>query len=979
MVVALFAPNGVKIIEVDEEEENGTEELKFVTEAAGVYELQVRAFNHKSLPGHYEVALIESRLATTQDKIRLAAEQSVKEGLKFWEKENEESLRQALLQYQKALKLFQQLGDKNEETRVLHNIGRIYDEMDDSQNAVIFFTRALAVERNGGDISLEPYSLFKIGTIYRVTGDYQEALRFLNEARTLGKKLNDRKVEALTLNTLGSVYHDIGETQKALDCFKQALDLLRAQNNSREMASALHNIGRVYEGLGELRNALEFFDQSLKIKQSIDDRPGQAFTLFKIGEIYYILDESQRAVEFYNRALTITQETGQRRLKSFLLSALSEIYEDLGDTQKEFDLLNQALKLQRELGYRLDEAQTLSSLGWHYYRSDEVEKALDFFHQSLVLHFKTGDKDGEAGALYGIALIEMSRNNLASARARMERALSLIEDLRVKVISPDQRSSFFAHNKHYYDSYIELLMRLHKQNPKAGYDALALQASERARARSLLELLSEAHIEIKQGVDPELLQREHDLQQQLNAKARRQMEVLGDRHTEQQADTLAKEIAQLTVEYQLVQAKIKQVSPRYAALTQPQPLTLKEIQTQVLDPGTLLLEYSLGADRTFLWAVTQTEIKSYELPKRKEIEDNARQFYDSISKGPQQTGGAVATSRDIGGELLAEAGEKASQMSTKLGRMLLAPVAPLLGKKRLLIIADGALQYIPFAALHAPVNNANTTSPLIIEHEIVTLPSASMLAVLRRESGGRKPAPKMLAVLADPVFERTDERLKDRVADDGARDLAVELSNSVRETGAELRIRRLPATQREAEEIAKLVPPEQSMVAVNFAANRATATSAALGLYRFVHFATHGFLNSEHPELSGLVLSLYDEQGRPQEGFLRAHEIFNMKLSADMAVLSACQTGLGKEVKGEGLVGLTRGFMYAGAQRVVVSLWSVSDEATAELMGRFYRGLLVDKLRPAQALQAAQVSILKEKKYSSPFYWGAFTLQGEWR
>jgi CHAT domain-containing protein len=349
-------------------------------------------------------------------------------------------------------------------------------------------------------------------------------------------------------------------------------------------------------------------------------------------------------------------------------------------------------------------------------------------------------------------------------------------------------------------------------------------------------------------------------------------------------------------------------------------------------------------------------------------------------------------------------------MALKLSRMLLAPVAALLGKKRLLIVADGALQYVPFAALPAPAAGDGEPGPgvrdkasqplppppqfLIVEHEIVSLPSASTLAVLRREAGEHKAATKTLAVLADPVFERTDERFKagvrrpavntntPAVLADESRGLGLMLAKSAQESGAAaagLEIPRLRATRREADAINALAPPAARLEALDFAANRAAATDPALADYRFVHFATHGFLDSQHPELSGILLSMFDEQGRAQDGFLRAHEVFNLKLNADVVVLSACQTGLGKEVKGEGLVGLTRGFMFAGAPRVVVSLWSVNDAATAELMTRFYRGMLVSKLRPAQALQAAQVSMLNDKRFAAPFYWAAFTLQGEWR
>jgi CHAT domain-containing protein len=194
-----------------------------------------------------------------------------------------------------------------------------------------------------------------------------------------------------------------------------------------------------------------------------------------------------------------------------------------------------------------------------------------------------------------------------------------------------------------------------------------------------------------------------------------------------------------------------------------------------------------------------------------------------------------------------------------------------------------------------------------------------------------------------------------------------------------LRIPRLPGTRKEAEQILSLVPATARQQAFDFNANRAKAINADLSQYRYLHFATHGFLDSQHPELSGILLSMFDEKGNPQDGFLRAHEVFNLKLPAELVVLSACQTGLGKEVKGEGLVSLTRGLMYAGSPRVVVSLWSVSDVGTAELMTRFYKEILKDGLRPAQALQAAQISMLKEKRFASPFYWAAFTLQGEWR
>jgi CHAT domain-containing protein len=270
-----------------------------------------------------------------------------------------------------------------------------------------------------------------------------------------------------------------------------------------------------------------------------------------------------------------------------------------------------------------------------------------------------------------------------------------------------------------------------------------------------------------------------------------------------------------------------------------------------------------------------------------------------------------------------------------------------------------------------------TFTPLIVEHEIVHLPSASALAVLRRELAGRQPAAKAVAVLADPVFSADDARVKSGAKTRAGEEAPPELTRAINDVRGEMR--RLLLTRDEAEAILSVTPRTDGFGALDFRANLATATSDELSRYRIVHFATHGLLNSEHPELSGVVLSLVDERGQPQDGFLRLHEIFNLRLPAELVVLSACQTGLGKEVKGEGLVGLTRGFMYAGAARVVASLWQVHDAATAELMKRFYRRMLKDGMRPAAALRAAQIEMWKKPQWQSPFYWGGFALQGEWK
>jgi CHAT domain-containing protein len=524
----------------------------------------------------------------------------------------------------------------------------------------------------------------------------------------------------------------------------------------------------------------------------------------------------------------------------------------------------------------------------------------------------------------------------------------------------------------------------------------------------LLELLKEGRAEIRHGLDSSLIERERRLRQEIGKKAERHTRLLGGKHSATEAAAMEKEIEALATEYEQVQGQIRQASPRYAALTQPVPLTLKEIQSQVLDPDTLLLEYALGDETSFLWAVTPTSSSSFELPKRQDIEKVARELHETLAAPNQTISRETPEQRR---ERLARAEAEYVKKAAALSDLILRPVAAELKNKRLLIVSEGALQYVPFAALPEPlpdlpvdsghlsvepttpgseqpaenINGARTAAgfkPLVVDHEIVSLPSASVLAVLRQQTVGRKRAGKTLAVLADPVFSRDDPRLltAQQKPPTGSNEAysSEDLKRSATESGLPGLVR-LRFSRMEADEISKLVADKAKMKALDFAANRKVATSEDLGQYRIVHFATHGLINNQNPELSGVVLSLVDDHGQPQNGFLRLYDIYNLKLSADLVVLSACQTALGKEVKGEGIVGLTRGFMYAGAPRVVASLWRVEDRATAQLMQRFYARMLGDGLAPAAALRAAQVSMLRENRWQSPYYWAAFTLQGEWK
>jgi CHAT domain-containing protein/Tfp pilus assembly protein PilF len=783
--------------------------------------------------------------------------------------------------------------------------------------------------------------------------------------------------------------------QHSFDHFDLALKIRREMGNRRSEAVTLNNIGVIHSALGEKQRALEYYLQSHRIKQELGDRRDQPPTLNNIGSIYRDLGDYQKSLDYYGQAISLFREFGDREGEARVLGNLARAHRAAGDRRKSIEALSQSLQLSRAVGSRLVEATSLAYQADVYMESREDEKAFDGYQQALALARSLGDRRQEASMLQGLARFERRRGNLKEACTLSESALSVFESLRAAVANQSLRSSYFETVRNRYEFHIDLVMQLHRLDPTAGHDAIALQASERARARGLIELLTEARAEIRQGVEKEMLDREQALQQQLNAKSDIVLRLKSNKRTERQAMELEKEIDALTTDLQNVQTEIRRKSPRYAAIAQPIPLTLAEIQDQLLDPGTLLLEYSLGEERSYLWSVTPETIESHELPKRATIKDAAEKFLAVLSmpRG-RRTGETSRRQRQRIAELDAQTQARAMELS----QMLLAPVAARLGKKRLVIVADGALQYVPFAVLPKPDAAAqpggakgkrgNNGTPLIADHEIVSLPSASTLAVLRRDLEGRAPAPKMVRAFADPVFDACDDRFVEREkclaqnnapaqlapVDASAQTRAIQ---SLRDANV---IRRLRGSKEEAEFIASLTPPGSSKVSHGFEANLTSVTSQDAGQYRYVHFATHGWLDDKRPDLTGVLLSLVDEQGREQNGLLRLGEVYNLRLPAEVVTLSACQTALGKDVRGEGLVGLTRGFMYAGAARVAASLWKVEEEGTKELMTSFYSGMLGKKpLRPAAALRQAQLSMLRDPQWRSPYYWGAFILQGEWR
>ena len=574
------------------------------------------------------------------------------------------------------------------------------------------------------------------------------------------------------------------------------------------------------------------------------------------------------------------------------------VYNAQGYSQGALKSFQQALALLNVEKDQRQAAYTLNCLGKAYEDQNQLDRAGRYYRQGLALAQRSSDPESEMLSFYNLAHVERGRGKLDEAARNISSAIRIGETVRTNVSSQDLRTSYFATVRDSYNLYLDILLLQHKRNPAAGFDREAFAASEKARARSLLE-----------GINP-----------------------------------------------------------------LPQTLNLKETQQQILNDETTLVEFALTDERSYAWAITRNSSAVFELATRKEIDTSAKRLYELITAHQIVAGEPV----EARAEREAKADAAMPAEIALLSQLLLGPLAGRLNTRRLLVVPDGALQYIPFQILLDPDSHAS----LISQHEIVYQPSASTLAVLLSEIAARKTATNSIAVFADPVFESSDPRLNRQAPN--ASDQSSELyavRRALRDAGVTrngLQVPRLLASAREADEITALAPRSTSLKAVGFAANRDRVFSSELASYRIVHIATHGIINNERPELSGIVLSLFDEQGNSQNGFLRLRDIYNLKLPADLVVLSACSTALGKDVKGEGLIGLTRGFMHAGAAGVVASLWKVDDEATAELMKHFYTALFRKGLPPAAALRDAQLELAKYPRWQSPYYWAGFVIQGQY-
>ena len=897
---------------------------------------------------------------------------------------------QAIPYFNKALDLERRLPDRdgtNTSRRLrattLNNLGEAHYSLGDLTKAMDFFNKALALWSAAGDRRGQALAELNIGYTYYDKGDMEAAKEHYEKSVPLWQVTDERRGEALSRTALGGIHSFFGERQQALDAHSEAMRVLQQIGDRQGQAAALNGLARVYEESNDLKTALDDYEQAVRLYQGVKNREYEALTEAYVGRVYRAMKDIPTALAHYDRSISIFRDIRNRRLQAYSQKDVASIFNDQRQHSEALSMLTDVLRLYREIGDRRGQAQTLNGIGLIHQSLQQPAVAKSYFLRALSLNRAGDNLAGEAATRYNIARAERMLGALPDAVAEIREAMKIIESLRSSLARYELRYSYFALMQDYYALYIDLLLQLHKQNPNESLVAAAFEASESTRARSLREILTEAKVDIRAGVPEELLARERELQRELSVSAKYYLRLKNYKRTEAEAREVEREVRRLKNDYSEVEAQIRAQSPRYAELTQPELPATKDIQNKLLDDQTVLLEFFLGAEKSYLWLVSNTSLQVHELPKRDDLEKAAQNIYELITARqplPQEDLRAYE-------KRVADADAAYWPQAAALSKTLLGPVISDISGKRLLIVTDGALQYLPFAALPDP-NNANATepTPLILGHEIINLPSAATLYSLRQEKPQSIAADRLLAVFADPVFADTDPRVPKQARAAANASSTVEKSQFI-PAGFTARdvspsdpstITRLPSTRVEGEAIMKFVPEGQGVVASGFDASRSQLMNDDMSRFQILHFATHGVVNSEHPELSGIILSMVNAQGAPEDGFFQLHDIYKLKLSAQLVVLSACSSGLGKNVRGEGFIGLTRAFMYAGARSTVASLWRVDDNATTELMRQFYSAMLKEGMSPPAALKSAKEKMWKHPRWRHPFYWAAFVIQGEY-
>ena len=904
----------------------------------------------------------------------------------------------AIATYNKALNVLGNQGDVQTRVDSLNGLAAVYKHLNRFAEANSALDQAILLsDRNGykegkaeallirpycisnklealqnGEESLELWKSTnqKLGQAkaYMVVGEYQliqnnlvEATRNYEIAQQLWQELNVPNQVAEVLINLGFIEFRKGAWQASMSFYIQAQQLIVDEAAEPYMmgqmkvglADAFLETGMPATGLERYREALEYYRQMKS--------PGPVVsTEWGIGSAHYFIGNYNEALAILKNARTEAVALNDERLAAFCDDFTGRSYYELQDYPAALRYYQAAYDGFTKTGNPMEATNVVALMGQVYQQQGNFQSARTHYLRALTSFQKVSDQLNEAATLYALGSLELEQNSVDAAEEHLRQSIEMTEEMRRVSLSSDLTAAFSARVHDRYEKYIDCMMRKYGSSQTQDLVKKAFETSELSRARSLAELLRATQANLFPGLDPAVAAHEKRLRGYLNDNENAKIRLLSGKFEVSELKAFESDYQRLKAEHDQLIQNIRRLNPSYEQVIEPTAWNLRKIQEQVVaDDQTVMLEFSLGSEKSYLWAVTRSEIKSYELPNEGTIDPLARRVHKLLSTPP-----------------LNNADNELSGAVQDLARMVLWPAGEHLNKQRIIVVPDGVLNFIPFQILPSP----SSDKLLVDDAEIINAPSASIFGDLQEEARDRQPPPNLLAAFGDPVFaadyqpnaDKSEQVIATAQLRSALRDN--DLNNETFDPSA---LTRLFHAKRELDSLGE-VAGQKALIVREYDATRDRFLHTDLTQFAILHLVTHGYFNPKHPQNSGFVLSDIDRDQRHMQGFIGLREIYELRAPVLLVVLSACQTALGENVRGEGLMGMTRGFMHAGASSVVASLWEVDDRATAELMKLFYSNMLKRGMKTGEALRAAQNSIRQRPEWRSPHYWAAFTLQGEY-
>jgi CHAT domain-containing protein/tetratricopeptide (TPR) repeat protein len=890
----------------------------------------------------------------------------------------------------KSLEYAKKIADGEKECDTLLNLGLMYwnigklDVSSDYYSKAFSLAKTLNLEgkKNDCQTALDIYSYYEKGKKFRSSGQYQESIENYQKAIKLAKELGSKEHEVKCLRQLSVTFWELPNLKEFYSLNIKALEIARLIRHRKEEGRCLKNIGIYYWQLDSYSKAINYFDKALAVAEYLSNEIMSSDYLNLIGITYRKIGNYDKALDYLLRAFKKAQKVGDSYLFSAILNNIGNIYRDKGilsgneeDLYQALNYHEKSLEISQKSNDLITEIEVLNNLGSVHSDLKNFQKALDYFQQGYekaekindieakgmilnnigIVHFNQGNyeestryyqkaidlaQELEGGQILWEAYFEIAnayakQNKIFEALKNYKNSIRIIENIRSQIKLEELKASYLGTDKRIeaYQNLIHLLISFHKENKGMGYDRQAFEYLERAKARSFLDSLEVAQVDISMGINFKLKNQEKELMKDISSIYNK---LLVAQFASEEKENLLKQLTEKENNLEALKREIRSKSPYYADLKYPEIITLEETQKKLLNNKSAFIVYTIGKEHSYGFVITNNELMIFPVPKKSIIQNLVSEYL------------LVITDRD----------SKEFDLGYDLCKVL---VPPNLDEniEKIIFIPDDILHFLPFETL---ATHEKEPHWLVEDYKIAYAPSiSSYREIIERRKKIKSSRRYDILAFGDPDFGQLE-------SETNGDDIFQNFYSSTA-----FNFYRLKYSGIEIERISNLFKESKEAIFTRKAATEEQLKNLNLDDYKIIHFATHSLIDDKKPARSSIVLSL--NSNREEDGFIQMREIYNLNLNSDLVTLSACQTGLGQFIKGEGIEGLNRSFFFAGASSVLMSLWAVNDQATYQLMERFYSHLR-SSAPIANSLRNAKLEMIASEAVSHPYYWAGFIVSG---